>query len=73
LRSARSHLNNALPYLFTFIIEVPGVPRTSSHVEGGVNARLKEQRIRRHRGLSFERKRAVAAFFLASKTDQNPT
>ena len=37
LRAARSHLNNALPYLFTFI-EAPGVPRTSNHVEGGVNA-----------------------------------
>ena len=71
LRAARSHLNNALPYLFTFI-EVPGVPRTSNHVEGGVNARLKEL-LRQHRGLSAERKRAVAAFFLASKTNQNPT
>lgn len=71
LRSARSHLNKALPYLFTFL-ELPGVPRTSNHVEGGVNARLKEL-IRRHRGLSPERKRTVAAFFLASKSANNPT
>jgi hypothetical protein len=71
LRSARSHIQKALPYLFTFI-EIPGIPRTSNHVEGGVNARLKEL-IRRHRGLSAERKRAVAAFFLASKMGQNHT
>lgn len=71
LRSARAHIQNALPYLFTFI-EMPGVPRTSNHVEGGVNARLKEL-IRRHRGLSPERKRAVAAFFLISKMNKNPT
>jgi len=71
LRSARSHIQKALPYIFTFI-EVPGVPRTSNHVEGGVNARLKEL-IRRHRGLSPDRKRVVAAYFLASKLDHNPT
>lgn len=71
LRTARSHIKNALPYLFTFV-DVPGVPRTTNHIEGGVNARLKEL-IGRHRGLSPERKRVVAAYFLVSKTDQNPT
>lgn len=71
LGSARAPIQNALPYLFTFI-EMPNVPRTRNHVEGGVNARLKEL-IRRHRGLSPERKRAVAAFFLTSKMGQNPT
>jgi hypothetical protein len=40
LRAARSHLRNALPHLFTFTV-VPGTPRTSNHVEGGTNARLK--------------------------------
>lgn len=65
LRAARSHIKNALPHLFTFT-EVCGVPRTTNHVEGGVNARLKEL-IRRHRGFSPERKRVLAAYFLASK------
>jgi hypothetical protein len=41
LRSARSHLKNALPHLFTFTV-VKDTPRTSNHIEGGTNARLKE-------------------------------
>lgn len=71
LRAARSHIRNALPYMFTFT-EVPGVPRTTNGVEGGVNARLKEL-VRRHRGLSPERKRVLAAYFLASKTKKKST
>lgn len=70
LRAARSHIANALPYLFTFT-EIAGAPRTTNHVEGGVNARLKEL-VRRHRGLSPERKRILAAHFLISKTVQKP-
>lgn len=70
LRAARSHLRNALPHLFTFT-EVSLVPRTTNHVEGGINARLKEL-VRRHRGLSPERKRVLAAHFLASKMLQKP-
>lgn len=71
LRAARSHLKKSLPYLFTFT-KVSGVPRTTNHVEGGVNARLKEL-VRRHRGLSPEKKRVLAAHFLALKTTQKPT
>jgi hypothetical protein len=71
LRAARSHLKNALPHLFTFTV-VPGTPRTSNHVEGGTNARLKEL-TRRHRGLSPERKRTLAAYFLHSKSEKKPT
>lgn len=70
LRAARTHIRNALPYLFTFT-EVPGVPRTTNAVEGGVNARLKEL-VRRHRGLSPERKRVLAAYFLASRARRKP-
>jgi len=70
LRAARSHVRNALPHLFTFAI-VPNTPRTSNHIEGGTNARLKEL-IRRHRGLSPERKRILAAYFLSSQTEKKP-
>lgn len=68
LRAARSHLSNALPHLFTFT-DYAGVPRTTNHVEGGVNARLKEL-VHRHRGFSSERKRVLAAYFLASKSGE---
>lgn len=71
VRAARSHIRNALPYLFTFT-EIPGVPRTTNHVEGGVNARLKEL-VYRHRGLSPERKRVMAAHFLSSKAERKAT
>jgi hypothetical protein len=71
LRAARSHIKNALPYLFTFV-EILEAPRTTNHVEGGVNARLKEL-VHRHRGLSPERKRIMTAYFLASKTKKKPT
>jgi hypothetical protein len=62
---------NALPHLFTFsgIIDVP---RTTHHVEGGVNARLKEL-VLRHRTFSPEHKRVLAAYFLASKAFEKPT
>lgn len=66
LRAARSHIKNALPYLFTFI-EISCVPRTTNHVEGGVNSRLKEL-IKRHRGLSDFRKRVLVSYFLSSKS-----
>lgn len=71
VRAARTHIRNALPHLFTFI-EIPGVPRTTNHVEGGVNSRLKEL-VRRHRGLSPERKRMMAALFLTLKTKKKAT
>lgn len=70
VRAARSHLRNAIPHLFTFTV-APETPRTSNHVEGGTNARLKEL-IRRHRGLPPERKRTLAAYFLHSKSEKKP-
>ncbi|MBU0683520.1 MAG: transposase [Candidatus Omnitrophica bacterium] len=71
LRAARSHLHNALPYLFTFL-DIPNTPRTTNFVEGGINSRLKEL-IHRHRGLSDERKRILAAHFLHTKTHKKAT
>lgn len=65
LRAVRSLVQNSLPHLFTFI-RYPGVPRTSNHVEGGINSRLKEL-LHRHRGLSLAKKQVLTAWFLAQK------
>lgn len=70
IRAARSLIRNALPHLFTFI-DYPHVPRTTNHVEGGVNSRLKEL-VHRHRGLTQERKRALVTEYLARKNTQKP-
>jgi len=69
LRAVRSLLLNAAPQLFTFL-EVSGAPRTTNHVEGGVNARLKEL-LRSHRGLPPKKRVALAAWFLRAR--QKPT
>lgn len=70
IRAARSLLRNALPHLFTFI-DHPHIPRTTNHVEGGVNSRLKEL-VHRHRGLSKDRKQTLVAEYLARKKDEKP-
>lgn len=62
LRKATALLLGAMPEAFTFTI-ASKIPKTSNHVEGGLNAQLKE-RLMRHRGLSSERQRALVAFFL---------
>ena len=71
LRGTRSLLKNALPDLFRFVTD-PTIPKTSNHVEGGLNARLKEL-FRCHRGLSPQRKLALAAWYLALRQGQKPT
>lgn len=72
VRAMRRSLEDALPNLFVFL-DYPGLPKTTNHVEGGLNSRLKEL-IRRHRGLDIKHKKALAAYFLASKTFlQKPT
>ena len=63
LRRAAALLLGAIPEAFTFTI-APHVPKTTNHVEGGLNAQIKE-RLGRHRGLPPERQRALVAFFLA--------
>lgn len=65
LRAVRSLIQNALPHLFTYARH-PTIPRTTNHVEGGLNSRFGEL-IRRHRGLSLTRKQRLAALFFASK------
>jgi len=71
LRGVRSLLRNAIPDLFRFITD-PTIPRTSNHVEGGLNARLKEL-MRCHRGISATKKLALASWYLALRQDQEPT
>lgn len=71
LRGTRSLLRNAIPDLFRFVTD-PSVPRTSNHVEGGLNARLKEL-FRSHRGISLTKKLALASWYLALRQRQKPT
>lgn len=71
LRGTCSLLKNALPDLFRFVTD-PSVPKTSNHVEGGLNARLKEL-FRCHRGFSLQRKLILAAWYLTLRQGQKPT
>lgn len=71
LRGTRSLIKNAIPDLFRYVSD-PTVPKTSNHVEGGINSRLKEL-FRCHRGLSPQRKLALAAWYLAIRQGQKPT
>lgn len=71
LRGTRSLLRNAIPDLFRFVTD-SSVPRTSNHVEGGLNGRLKEL-FRCHRGISTTKKLALASWYLALRQGQKPT
>ena len=71
LRGTRSLLRNAIPDLFRFVAD-PSIPRTSNHVEGGLNARIKEL-FRCHRGFSPTKKLALASWYLALRQGQKPT
>ena len=71
LRGTRSLLRNAIPDLFRFVTD-PSIPRTSNHVEGGLNARIKEL-FRCHRGFSPTKKLALASWYLALRQGQRPT
>jgi transposase-like protein len=65
LRRVRSLVRNALPHLFTYV-RYPTIPRTTNHVEGGLNSRFAEL-VHRHRGLPITRKQRLAALFFGSK------
>lgn len=71
LRRVRTLIERSLPHLFTYVRH-PEVPRTSNHVEGGINARLHEL-FRAHRGISVSRKRVLTAYFLLSKLKKKST
>lgn len=68
LRAVRSLLSNSIPELFTFI-SYPQVPRTSNHVEGGINSRLKDL-YRIHRGLSPWKKIVLTAWYLKKRQEE---
>jgi len=70
VRAVRSLIRNAMPHLFTFV-RYPQVPRTTNHIEGGVNSRLKEL-VHRHRGLSQNRKQVLVAEHLAQRGKKKP-
>lgn len=71
LRGVKTLLLNAIPDLFRFVSD-PTIPRTSNHVEGGINARLKEL-FRCHRGFSVSKKLALASWYLAMRQGQKTT
>lgn len=71
IRSVRALLDNALPELFAYVGH-PEIPRTTNHVEGGINSRLSEL-LYRHRGISGEKKEALVAMFLSQKQGEKPT
>ncbi len=71
IRSVRTLLDNALPELFTYIGH-PEIPRTTNHIEGGINSRLSEL-LHRHRGILPEKKEVLVATFLSMKQRGKPT
>lgn len=71
LRSVRSLLTNGIPDLFTFIT-YKEVPRTSNHVEGGINSRLKDL-YRIHRGLSAWKKIVLTSWYLTMRQRRTTT
>ena len=71
LRSVRTLVDHALPDLFTYIGH-PEVPRSTNHVEGGINSRLTEL-LHRHRGISPTKKEVLVGTFLSQKQGQKPT
>lgn len=71
LRAVRSLITHCLPYIFTFV-RYPEIPRTSNHVEGGINSRVKDL-LKIHRGLSPDKQRVLVAWYLYSRQVKKPT
>jgi hypothetical protein len=61
----RSHINNALPYIFTYV-RYPEIPKTTNFLEGGVNKTISEL-LSRHRGISLKQKASLITYFLDKK------
>lgn len=62
LRAVRSLILHALPNLFYYTTNAE-IPNTTNHVEGGINARLKEL-LGRHRGITTTQKELLVSEFL---------
>jgi len=72
LRAARSLVFNALPDLFHYTTR-KHIPNTTNHVEGGINAPLKEL-LGRHRGITAAQKEfLVSQFLYARRKPKSPT
>lgn len=60
--------------LFTYVYNSdPRLPRTTNHMEGGINSQLRTK-LKLHRGLSDEHQRRLVEWYLYSRTEgQKPT
>lgn len=65
LHATHSHLKNALPNLFKYLL-YPQIPNTTNFVEGAINAPM-QQILRDHRGLTLRQRRILIGHFLAQK------
>lgn len=65
LHAAHSHLKNALPNLFKYLL-YPQIPNTTNYVEGAINSPM-QQALRNHRGLTLGQRRVLIGHFLAQK------
>lgn len=65
LRGAVYQIKKALPNLFCYLND-KNIPKTTNHVEGGINSQLKFL-LRLHRGLSVEKRKYLISYFLAQK------
>lgn len=64
LHATHSHLKNALPNLFRYVL-YPQIPNTTNVVEGAINA-LMQEKLRSHRGFTLSQRRVLIAHFLRS-------
>lgn len=65
LHAAHSHLKNALPNLFKYLL-YPQIPNTTNFVEGAINSPMQET-LRNHRGFTLSQRRVLIAHFLNLK------
>lgn len=68
LRAAVYQIKTALPNLFHFL-DHPTIPKTTNHIEGGINSQLKLL-LRLHRGLPLQKRKYLVAYFLSQKQTQ---
>lgn len=71
LHASYSHLKNALPHLFKYLL-YPEIPNTSNRIEGGINAQL-QRMIDDHRGTKLLQRRQMIALILKRKQTKKPT
>ena len=65
LRAAVYQIKTTLPNLFHFL-DHPNIPKTTNHIEGGINSQLKLL-LRLHRGLPVQKRKYLVAYFLSQK------